>query len=201
MRMAARRIDGAADARAAHPPREGDIEHLHGAGAAREYGGDVRRVSRARRTPAIAGASTVWTRALERLGTWATQTERTILRHAIASADPKVRGASSRARAAEAGSTSLHRRSCDRHLARRNDTCRGPRDIIDVFRNAPGEHGLFHSLDEPAAVRSNPDRAAPMRRTSPFLTHPVFNIAPLRNADDAATSAASSARTSASTRR
>ena len=38
--------DGAADARAAHPPREGDVEHLHGAGAARQHGGDVRRLSR-----------------------------------------------------------------------------------------------------------------------------------------------------------
>ena len=38
---------GAADARAAHPAREGDVEHLHGAGAAREHRGDVRRVSRA----------------------------------------------------------------------------------------------------------------------------------------------------------
>ena len=28
---------GAADARAAHPPREGDVEHLHGAGAAGEH--------------------------------------------------------------------------------------------------------------------------------------------------------------------
>ena len=47
--------DGARHARAAHPPREGDVEHLHGAGAARQHGGDVRRVSRsgraARRSP------------------------------------------------------------------------------------------------------------------------------------------------------
>ena len=40
---------GAADARAAHPAREGDVEHLHGAGAARQHGGVLRRVSRARR--------------------------------------------------------------------------------------------------------------------------------------------------------
>ena len=37
---------GAADARAAHPPREGDVEHLHGAGAAREHRGDVRGLPR-----------------------------------------------------------------------------------------------------------------------------------------------------------
>ena len=39
---------GAADARAAHPPREGDLEHLHRAGAARQHRGDVRGLSRAR---------------------------------------------------------------------------------------------------------------------------------------------------------
>ena len=36
----------AADARAAHSPREGDVQHLHGAGAARRDGEHVRRLSR-----------------------------------------------------------------------------------------------------------------------------------------------------------
>ncbi len=45
----ARLPDGAGDARATHPPREGHLEHLHGAGAAGEYGGHVCRVSRAAR--------------------------------------------------------------------------------------------------------------------------------------------------------
>ena len=39
----------AADARATHPPREGDVQHLHRAGAARGDGVDVRRLSRPRR--------------------------------------------------------------------------------------------------------------------------------------------------------
>ena len=39
---------GAADARAAHPPREGDEQHLHRAGAARGHGRHVRRLPRAR---------------------------------------------------------------------------------------------------------------------------------------------------------
>ena len=43
---------GAADARAAHPAREGDVEHLHRAGAARQHRRAVRRVARARRTAA-----------------------------------------------------------------------------------------------------------------------------------------------------
>ena len=45
---------GAADARAAHPPREGDLEHLHRAGAAGQHGRDVRGLSRAGRAAAIA---------------------------------------------------------------------------------------------------------------------------------------------------
>ena len=38
---------GAADPRAAHPAREGDEQHLHGAGAARGHGRHVRRLPRA----------------------------------------------------------------------------------------------------------------------------------------------------------
>ncbi len=38
--------DVAADARTAHPPREGDLQHLHGPGAARQHGGDVCRLPR-----------------------------------------------------------------------------------------------------------------------------------------------------------
>ena len=41
----------AADARAAHPPREGDLEHLHRPGAAGRHGRDVRGLPRARRAP------------------------------------------------------------------------------------------------------------------------------------------------------
>ena len=38
---------GAADARAAHPPRQGDLQHLHGAGAARQHGDGLRDLARA----------------------------------------------------------------------------------------------------------------------------------------------------------
>ncbi len=41
--------DGAADARTTHPPRKSDVEHLYRTGAARQYRGDVRGVSRPRR--------------------------------------------------------------------------------------------------------------------------------------------------------
>ena len=39
---------GAADARAAHPPRQGDLQHLHGAGAARQHGDRLCDLARAR---------------------------------------------------------------------------------------------------------------------------------------------------------
>ena len=48
-RRRARAAARAADPRAAHPPREGDLQHLHGTGAARRDGVDVRRLPRARR--------------------------------------------------------------------------------------------------------------------------------------------------------
>ncbi len=44
--------DGAADPRAAHQAREGDEQHLHRAGAAREHGLFLRRLSRTRRPAA-----------------------------------------------------------------------------------------------------------------------------------------------------
>jgi glycine dehydrogenase len=45
---------GAADARAAHPPREGHQQHLHRAGAARGHGQHVRRLPRPGRAARIA---------------------------------------------------------------------------------------------------------------------------------------------------
>jgi glycine dehydrogenase len=56
-----------ADARAAHPPREGDLQHLHRAGAARGDGRDVRRLPRARRAArASPAARTAWPRSSPR---------------------------------------------------------------------------------------------------------------------------------------
>ena len=80
---------GAADARAAHPPREGDLEHLHRAGAARQHGGDVRRLPRPRRShgdrPRVHGLTRTLAGRLAALGVRAG--ERALLRHAARDAD------------------------------------------------------------------------------------------------------------------
>ena len=55
-RRPARAPHGAADPRAAHPPREGDEQRLHRAGAARGDGEHVRRVPRPGRAPPHRGA-------------------------------------------------------------------------------------------------------------------------------------------------
>ena len=75
----------AADARAAHPPREGDVEHLHGAGAA---GGDrehVRRLSRPGRPDAHRAARASADRDPARRGSRGSASRvptRRVLRHA-----------------------------------------------------------------------------------------------------------------------
>ncbi len=50
--------DGAPDAGTAHPARKGDVEHLHGAGAAGQYRGVLRRLSRPGRHQGHRGART-----------------------------------------------------------------------------------------------------------------------------------------------
>ena len=62
--------DGAADARTAHPPREGDVEHLHGRGAAGEHRRVLRRLPRPGRPrghrPTDPGRSRPGSRAISR---------------------------------------------------------------------------------------------------------------------------------------
>ena len=83
-RRRARVSPRAADARAAHPPREGDVEHLHGAGAARGDRRHVRGLSRpggpdAHRAPR-APADRDPAAGLERAGL--RRSRRALLRHA-----------------------------------------------------------------------------------------------------------------------
>ena len=120
---------GAADARAAHPPREGDVEHLHGAGAARQHRRDVRRVSRARRADGDRAAHArpgVDARDAPRRP-WATVSRTTLLRHAAHSGSRRHRrndrSCEGHCRACGAEFPVLRQRA-HRHRARRNDDAR-----------------------------------------------------------------------------
>ena len=84
---------GAADARAAHPPREGDEQHLHRAGAAGGHGRHVRRLSRpARAARASPSACTPrrpsLARGLAQLGRHASRTTRSSTRSVSTAAQP-----------------------------------------------------------------------------------------------------------------
>ena len=171
---------GAADARAAHPPREGDEQHLHRAGAARGDRRHVRRLPRARRGCARSpSACTRWPRMLARgpreAGRQAS-THAPLLRHA--------------ARRRQRGDVARSARSAARA---RGSTCAG-------YRRRRSAISLDETTDAPPtwsdlARRSSPARQAralerrgqlgrrrrrsrwPARcaRTSAYLTHPVFN--------------------------
>ncbi len=72
------------DPRAAHPPREGDVEHLHRAGAPRRHGEHVRRLPRSGRAD---GDRPAHPRAHDRAGRgpdlrWRRARRRAVLRHA-----------------------------------------------------------------------------------------------------------------------
>ncbi len=172
--------DGAGHARAAHPAREGDVEHLHGAGAAGQHGGDVRRLSRPggpegdRRR-----ACTRWracsTRSSSTLGL--PQPNAALLRHAVrGGARQASTGARSRALAAghqlpvssttaRSASRSTRRSTLD-DVARHRAVC-SPRPS-----GKSGVDRLRGGTTASASRRVSRDCAA---RTTPFLTHPVFN--------------------------
>ncbi len=76
---------GAPDPRAAHPPRAGDEQHLHGAGAAGDHGRDVRRLPRPGRPAADRRARPPHDRAAgrrARSGSASTLGDAIVLRHA-----------------------------------------------------------------------------------------------------------------------
>jgi glycine dehydrogenase len=171
--------DGAADARAAHPPREGDLEHLHGAGAAREHGGDVRGLSRAggpegdRRPRPHAGAHR---RArADRAGL--PPAERALLRHAPHRY--RTRGAREPRggpRAGARGGLNFRYRGGVEIGIALDETCDSDdvRAIVHVLAEAAGEPepSLDYEALERELARVPCGTGADERRTS---THPVFN--------------------------
>ena len=166
-RRRARLPAGAPDARAAHPPREGDLEHLHRPGAARGDARDVRRRGTGPRAAAIAdagprlrGASPPGSRAGSRL-TSATA----VLRHGRASTPH----AASRRRAGRSAAPSADTRSARRRDGRRHRAAtRRPREAdVAAMLERPRRIGRARTCrHREGGDGVAPRRASPRRRRS-----------------------------------
>ena len=170
---------GAPDARAAHPPREGDEQHLHGAGAARGRSPSMYAVYHGpdgltRDRASACTRSRARSRDGARASSGSQRRARRVLRHASASTArerdaaaiaraPPRRAASTSARSADdaSASRSTRRRRCD-DVARRS---------LDVFARRRGAERARDA--SPRCRPRDPDER--FARTSAFLTHPVFN--------------------------
>ena len=165
---------GAADARAAHPPREGHLQHLHGAGAAGGGGEHVCRLPRARRPDAHRAARG---RAHRHPGAGpGADGPRAGQRHAPSTRSPS-RPARTRRRSwsARRPPASTCASACSSTWASR--WTRPPRATTSRLLWA-----LFAPAGTAAAALRRalghgiePRIPADLRRTSDFLTHPVFN--------------------------
>ena len=124
--------------------------------------------------------------------------QRRLLRHAALECRQQRRRPIREAALAARHQLPIPRRRHDQRRARRNhrrDDVRGDRRRVRArrWRGRPVRR---------RSGASTPGRIRPaLARTSPFLTHPVFNSHHSETRDDALPAAASSARTSASTRR
>ena len=163
---------GAADARAAHPPREGDVQHLHRAGAAGGDGQHVRRLPRPRRPDAASPAAS----------------------HRLRR-DPRRRAAQgSASHVGDDFFDTLHVTGVDaagdprRRARRRASTCaRSTRRSVgisldetttraDVDRAGRAvRRRRIADIDALDATPPTPLPAGAARARSAFLTHPVFN--------------------------
>ena len=167
-RKAPRLPPGAADARAAHPPREGHQQHLHGPGAAGRGGQHVRRLSRAPGPDAHRRARGQLCRhpsdGLQRQGL------KVVTPAAFDTITVECDAAAVLARAL-AGGANLRKLS-DTHVAVALDETTTRADIEALWaglrpatraqvRGLRGRHRVAH----PAGPASH----------QPFLTHPVFN--------------------------
>ena len=168
----------AADARAAHPPREGDLEHLHRAGAAGRDGLDVRRLPRARgaradraaRPPAHGDPRARAARRRPRARA------RRLLRH-DPRARPVPRRRRHRGRAPARHQPPARRRRHRRHLVRRGHRAAAGRAPLGGVPRQ-GRHRGARRRD----ARRDPARARAQLR----LPHaPRLQRAPLRDADAA----------------
>ena len=174
-RRPARAPDGAPDPRAAHPPRQGDEQHLHGAGAPGGHGEHVRGVPRARRASAASptGCTGSPARSPPRSGGWgytlvheaffdtlAIEVERWAL--------PGIVDAARNRR------INLRVLSPTRLSVALDETV-SLSDVADLIAAFALDEALPFMMDE---ARSEAVEAIPesLRRTSAFLTHPVFHL-------------------------
>ena len=185
-RRPSRVSDGAADPRAAHSARKGDVEHLHGAGTPGQHGRDVRGLSRSGGTHAHRAARPrpgvhARTRAQN---TWPRAGQRRVLRHAEGSAARRWgRGAPVRDVALEARTN--FRYFADGHIGMALDETTSLEDvqtIVDLFARAIGEPSkpvqqYVGRTVGPPGPGPPPDRLpTSLERHTPFLTHSVFNL-------------------------
>ncbi len=174
----------AADARAAHPAREGDVEHLHGAGVAGQHGGALRGLSRAGRLegdclarPCAGGASRARPRGA-RLRAGRTRTIST-----RCSSTRRIRRPSTAsARRADAARINLRHAptSPRRHCARRDGDDGGCGGDCRRVRAGGGEgrRGQGGRRDLPRRAGRRTARRGirrGWRARRRFLTHPIFN--------------------------
>ena len=166
--------DGAADARAAHPAREGDVEHLHRAGAAGQHGGDVRGLSRpgracARSPSRVHDAARARRARADGARLSSDQRAPTSTRCGSRARDDaavRKRGAKPRA------STSATTRQGIGIALDETVSDGDAQDIVDVFAEAAGKASPAASIGAGSRRRRSRRRCS---RSSEYLTHPVFN--------------------------
>ena len=193
---------GAADPRAAHPPREGHEQHLHRAGAAGRHGRHVRRLPRPRRAAArspqrVHALTAALARGLQRLGlrgrpraVSSTPCASTL---GAASAAGIARRAEARADQPAPAIDDAH----DRHRARRDDD-RATTSRTSA-RASPASRRADFTLERAGRRASTP--AARFARTSALPDPPGLQPLPLRDGDAALPPAPASRATSRSTTR
>ena len=166
-RMALR--SGSPDPRAAHPPREGHIQHLHRAGPAGDHRRHVRRVARPRRCALdrLAGPSAD----LGAGGRSARRRHRSRQRHVVrhphatgSRAGPKRSSPPPRTGASTCGSLTTTPLPCR--------SIRRPRLPPSTRSWSHVSSTFVWPTSPPAAAEGLP---AELRRTSEFMTHPVFH--------------------------
>ena len=195
--------DGAADARAAHPPREGDVEHLHGARRCwRTSPGSTPSITAPTGWRPSRGASTALAAALaaRARGSRRPPAERRLLRHAALRRARTARPAVGRVRAGRAGRARINFRYRDDGTI--NVALDETTDADDVAAIASVRARHRRRWRESDASGRNRRTIRPaLARTSRVPDASGVQHASFRNADDAVPPQASSARTSASTRR